>query len=88
MYLNSILFVCLVIPLLFIGYIYEAIGQDPAVAAYATRFVWIVLPSVYFFVVSQSYAIFSCNQRVTNIPLFATIGGAIVHATAIYLFYF
>lgn len=88
MYLNTILYVCLSIPLLFIGYIYDAIGQDPEVSAYATKFVWIVLPSVYFFVVSQTFAIFSCNQRVTNIPLFATIGGAIVHAIAIYVFYF
>lgn len=87
-YLNTVLYVCLSIPLLFVGSIYELIGQEPEVAAYATKYVWTVLPSVYFFVISQTFAIFSCNQRVTWIPLASTVGGAVVHALAIYLFYY
>lgn len=57
-------------------------------AAYATTYVHIVLPSLFFFVISQTFAIFSCNQRVTWIPTAATITGCIVHCLCIFLFYF
>ena len=38
--------------------------------------------------ISQTYAIYSCNQRITWIPMVTTISGALVHACLIYLFYF
>ena len=47
-YLNSLIFLAIVFPLLFIRQIYNLIGQDSAVADLAARYVWIVLPGIYF----------------------------------------
>jgi len=88
LFLSSCVYFALGIPLLFCGYIFEFIGQDPETAAYATKYVYTVLPSLYFFVIGQCFAIYSCNQTITWIPLFATIAGAAVHALMIYLLYF
>jgi Na+-driven multidrug efflux pump len=51
-FLSTVLYVVLAIPMLFVRSIYSLIGQDSEVADYATTYVHIVLPSLYFFVVS------------------------------------
>jgi Na+-driven multidrug efflux pump len=38
--------------MIFIRYVYDLIGQDSDIADYATTYVHIVLPSLYFFVIS------------------------------------
>jgi Na+-driven multidrug efflux pump len=47
-YLNTIVFICICIPLLFVKQIYAAIGQNPEIADFASQYVWIVLPGLYF----------------------------------------
>jgi MATE family multidrug resistance protein len=73
--------------MLFIRSIYSLIGQDPEVADYAATYVHIVLPSLYFFVISQSYAMFAGNQRVTWISTTGTISGVCVHFVCTMILY-
>lgn len=73
--------------MLFIRSFYSLIGQDPEIADYATKYVHIILPSLYLFVVSQSFAMFAGNQRVTWISTYSTITATIVHFVAIMILY-
>jgi len=82
-----VLYFLLEFPMLFIKSIYSLIGQDPEIADYATKYVHIVLPSLYFFVVSQSYAMFAANQRVTWISTYSTITATIVQFLVIMILY-
>jgi Na+-driven multidrug efflux pump len=86
-FLSSILYLCLAFPMLFIRSIYSLIGQDPEIADYAATYVHIVLPSLYFFVISQSYAMFASNQRVTWISTCGTISGVSVHFVTTMILY-
>ena len=54
-FLNTIVFIILYIPTLFIEQIYEALGQNEEVAAYAAQYVHTVMPFVWFDLISQSY---------------------------------
>lgn len=80
-------YLILAIPMIFIKSIYSLIGQDPQIAAYATKYVHIVLPSLYFFVMSQSYAMYASNQRVTWISTTGTITGVGVHFVVTMILY-
>ena len=73
--------------MLFIRSIYSLIGQDPEIADYAATYVHIVLPALYFFVISQSYAMFASNQRVTWISTTGTISGVSVHFVTTMILY-
>ena len=48
-FLNCIVYAIIIIPVFFMNQIYEAIGQDPEVAAYATKYIWYMTPGVFFF---------------------------------------
>ena len=87
-FLSSCLFVFLFTPTLFISKIYTAIGQDPEVAAYGAQYVHTVMPFVYFYLVSQAYASYSMNQRVTAYSMRAMIAGTLAHASMVGIFYF
>ena len=58
-FLNTILFLIVLIPALSIDSIYAAIGQEETVAKYATEYVYIVFPFLWFDFVNWSYMIFS-----------------------------
>jgi len=47
--LSAIQYCIVAIPMLFVEKIYIAIGQDPAIAAYATQYVHITLPALFFY---------------------------------------
>ena len=64
-FLVSCLFVVLFTPTIFIEKIYERIGQNPEVAKYGAQYVHTVMPFIYFYYVSQAFASYSMNQRVT-----------------------
>ena len=87
-FLSVCVYLLFCIPMAFIEQIYGLLGQDPAVAKFATTYVRYVMPSLLFFVVAQTFAIFAYNQRVTWIPLAATVTGAASHAVLVYLFYY
>ena len=57
----SVLYLILLIPLLFINRIYEAMGQDAEMAAYATEYVHYTIPFIYFYYISQVYQSFAQN---------------------------
>jgi len=85
MFLSTCIYLLLCIPMLFIRSIYSLMGQHPEISDYAAKYVWIVLPSLYFFVMSQSYAMFTGNQKVTWISTTATITGCAVHFVLVIL---
>jgi len=47
-FLNTILYLLLCIPMIFLKQIYSLIGQDPEIAALACQYAWTVLPCLYF----------------------------------------
>ena len=47
-FLNTLFYPVVCFPMIFIRQIYSLIGQDPQVALYASRYLWIVMPSIYF----------------------------------------
>lgn len=52
MFLSTCVYLILLIPMIFVSDIYSLIGQDPQIADYAVQYVYIVLPSLFFFVMS------------------------------------
>ena len=87
MFLSSILFIILFTPTLFIDRIYEKLGQDPEVAKYGAQYVHTVMPVVFFYMMSQAYASYSMNQRVTHYSRNSMIAGTVSHACLIGIFY-
>lgn len=87
-YLNTILFVILSVPMLFISYIYDFIGQDVSISENAAIYIWIVLPSLYFFAIGTCIGLFATAQRKPWIMTTATVSSAIVHAVCVFLFYY
>lgn len=47
-YLNTLFYPLICLPLVFIRQIYDLIGQDPVIADLGAKYVWIVLPGLYF----------------------------------------
>ena len=54
-FLSTILYIIILIPLLFIRQIYAAIGQDDEMADYATSYVHFTIPFMYLYYISQIY---------------------------------
>lgn len=88
MYLNTILFVILAVPMLFIGYLYDFIGQEEIISQNAALYIWIVLPSLYFFSIGQCMGMFATSQRKPWMMTSSTISSAVVHLACVYLFYY
>jgi len=86
-FLNTILYVILAIPLIYIRRIYIAIGQDEEMADYATTYVHITLPFIYFYYVSQAYSTYACQQEVTWYGFYAMLAGTVSHGIMILIFY-
>merc|ERR1712060_717271 len=71
-FLNFLVYLVIIIPVFFINDIFAAIGQDPEVAAYATKYIWILTPGVFFFM--QSTAALGCatSMKYTSAGLIST----------------
>ena len=87
-FLATILYCVLLIPLLFIRRIYAAMGQDDVMADYATMYVHYTIPFIYFYYLAQIFNTFANNQEVTWYGLIAMISGTVGHAILIGIFYF
>jgi len=61
LFLNIIVFFILFIPSCFIKEIYEAIGQDPEVAAYGAQYVHTVMPVILLEMMNWAYLQFSSS---------------------------
>lgn len=85
-FLSTCLYVILAIPQMFTRQIYTAIGQKPEVMEFALTYISYVLPFLYLFVISQTFANFSSSQRQQWMSRNATFGGAVVHIIFVYLF--
>ena len=87
MFLSSILWVCLFIPMIFIRPIYVAMGQDENVIPYATQYVHTVSPFLFLYTHSQIIMGFASNQRVTWYGGVSTPLGAITHFISVIILY-
>mmetsp|Transcript_40942 Transcript_40942/g.53638 ORF Transcript_40942/g.53638 Transcript_40942/m.53638 type:complete len:112 (-) Transcript_40942:85-420(-) len=58
-FLTTLVYACMVVPLMCIRPIYAAMGQDDEIADYATIYVHYTLPFVYFFFISRIYTDFA-----------------------------
>lgn len=88
LFLNTVVFFILLIPTLFIDQIYEAIGQDPEVAAYGATYVHIIMPFLFLDLINWAFIMFLNSQRIMIVTLLSTASGAILHLACIGLFYF
>lgn len=86
-FIGTILYLILLVPLLFIRQIYTAMGQDDEMADYATQYVYYTIPFVYFYYISQIYGSFALSQEVSWYGLISTVTGTVCHAIMICTFY-
>jgi Na+-driven multidrug efflux pump len=70
----------------FIRYIYTLIGQDPEISDYAAKYVWIVMPSIYFHINMMAAAQFAQNQKHTKVQFYALVISAFLHLGLVILF--
>ena len=87
-FLNTCVFLILLIPTLFIESIYEAIGQRPEVAALGAQYVHIIYPFVWFDLVNWAYIQYCTSQRIMIVQTLSIVGGAITHGVCLAIFYF
>ena len=78
LFLNTIYYVVVALPMLFIEPIFNAIGQDPTVVRYAAVYVYFMNPVVWFFYQQQTSTVFALSQRVTHYAMTTNIIGAVV----------
>lgn len=83
-FLNTILFVILGIPMVWIEEIYLLIGQDPGVAYYAAQYVQIVFPSVYFYFIFQVVAFYCTALKLYEFPVISIALATLVHLVLTY----
>ena len=86
-FIGTILYCILAVPLICIKPLYMAIGQDEVMADYATTYVHWTLPFIYFYYLSQIYSTYACQQEVTWYGIYAMLAGCGSHAIMILIFY-
>lgn len=76
----------LLVPVIFIDEIYRSIGQDPEVAALASKYVWIMAASN--FCMSQAMTAVTCASSMKYMAsvLFSSAISSICHITMVYAF--
>jgi len=84
-FLNTVLFVVLGFPMVWIEQIYLYIGQDPGVALYAATYVQIVFPSVYFYFIFQVLAFYCTALKLYEIPVISIALASFVHLVLTYV---
>ena len=85
-FLNCIVYAVAVIPVFFIREIYEAIGQDPEVAAYAAKYIWFTTPGVFFFMQFIAVQMCATSMKHTSVGLVSTGSASICHLIMVYVF--
>lgn len=88
LFLNTIVFIILFIPSLFIMEIYEAIGQSKEVSIYAAQYVHTVMPFMSFELANWSYQQFLSSQKIMLPSMLGMAVGAAVHAIIVGILYF
>jgi multidrug resistance protein, MATE family len=85
-YLNCLIFPVLCVPLIFIREIYSAIGQDDDVAHLASRYVWIVMPGVFFSTQALTDNSFAQSMGKTSLSIYMLGISALSHIAMVALF--
>ena len=85
-FLNSCVYLVIIIPILFISQIFEAIGQDPEVAKYAAQYIRYMTPGVFFFMQSIAQQMTATSMKYTSAGLVATGGASICHLIMVIVF--
>ena len=86
LFLDTVLYLIISIPILWINEILLIIGQDPEVAAYAGKYIKIVWPSILFFFYFQAFAFFCSSIQRFEVPAIATFISSLLNIGLTYYF--
>ena len=78
MFLDTLVWAFMGIPMLFIEEIYVALGQDPNVTPYAVMYVNIVYPSILFYTWFQAITFYSSTIQRFDVPSIATFLASLI----------
>ena len=87
-FLSLMIWCILAIPMWFMPNIYNWIGIDPEISAYAVNYVRIVFPSTLFYFGNQTLFSYCAAQKIVRFVLIATVAGTVAHGLLIYLLCF
>ena len=85
LYLNTIVFFVLAIPLALTKEMVVALGQTEETGRLAATYVHIMIPGVLTYSWQSCYSRYLSGQRITVVPMYANITATIVHVTLVLL---
>ena len=85
-FLNTLIYLVIIIPVFFIKEIYVAIGQEPEVAELASTYIWYVMPGVFFFMQATSAVKAAESLKYTSAMFVSSSIASIFHLIMVYVF--
>ena len=78
-FLNILIFLVTLIPVIFIDRIFYLLGQDPEISKLAAQFVWYVTPGAFFQIMFTTISEYASGMRIEGLRKTGNIAGTLTH---------